>query len=148
MRQPLSIYVRAAGLAAKRFSGRVGRKMRKLAGRGADDAKPAPRPNIKLDMLAEALDTLGIVRGDRVLVHSGISALGKVVGGPKGVFNLLRFAAEGGDRVRGVNASSVVRIGQSHIYDRPHFRRRGTHIERRSAREVVVHQRAERERRK
>ena len=92
MRQPLSIYVRAAGLSAKRFETRVVRKVRKLADKEAASsaAKSPHRPAISLDMIAEAIATLDIVRGDRVIVHSGIGALGKVAGGPKGVFSLLR----------------------------------------------------------
>lgn len=40
--------------------------------------------------LKAAMDSLGLSEGDVVMVHSGISNLGKVVGGPRIIFELIR----------------------------------------------------------
>lgn len=91
MRQPLSIYIRALRLSSARNLARAVRKIRKIAGKGAEaGANPETRPVVDLSQVSEALTALGIHRGDRVIVHSGISHLGKVKGGAQGIFSLLR----------------------------------------------------------
>lgn len=91
MRQPLSIYVRGVRLEARRFATRALRKLHKMVGK--EQSEPRLRESrqvIELSMVDSALSTLGIGLGDRLLVHSGISNLGKVKGGPSGVLRLLR----------------------------------------------------------
>lgn len=60
---------------------------------GEESAKfPHGSPRSLVDALSikAAMDTLGIVKGDTIMVHSGISNLGKVVGGPRIIFELIR----------------------------------------------------------
>jgi aminoglycoside 3-N-acetyltransferase len=92
MRQPLSVYVRFCYLTAERFYGKLKRKLAKLLNSEQASAK-APkevREKVDLAMLKAAFESLRLKSGDTVLVHSGISNLGKVVGGPKLVFDLIQ----------------------------------------------------------
>jgi len=94
MRQPLSIYINFYGKAAIRLCNKVERRLRRyLQAPNELNKKPAQRenrPTIDLATLAAALDKLGLVSGDSVLVHSGISNLGKVAGGPRAIFDLIQ----------------------------------------------------------
>jgi len=94
MRQPLSIYVRAADCRARRFYEKLGRRATAILPRGQAFSRgnAAPRINLERESLRRAVADLGIASGDTVLVHSGISHLGKVVGGPRSVFEVIRDA--------------------------------------------------------
>ena len=59
--------------------------------RQSNRSKPqTPRATVDMATLQTALETLGLSRGDTLLVHSGISHLGKVAGGPRAIFDLIR----------------------------------------------------------
>ncbi len=91
MRHSLSIYLRAAWLNGKSYWQRANRKAHKILTRGpASSSKPADRPIINLEHLDTTFDTLGVNKGDRIIVHSGISHIGKIESGPAGVMERLR----------------------------------------------------------
>jgi aminoglycoside 3-N-acetyltransferase len=93
MRQPASVYVRAARKTAARFLNKVRRRVRKaISPKAVQNSKPQreARPLVDAASLNAALDALGLTRGDVVMVHSGISHLGKIAGGPRTVFELIR----------------------------------------------------------
>ncbi len=92
MKQPLSIYFRAGRKKLERFAGKVQRKVVKHLKMSNQNVKPLreQRPLINADLLNSAFNELGLSDGDSVLVHSGISHLGKVIGGPKQVFELIQ----------------------------------------------------------
>lgn len=91
MRQPASIYARALYLSGLKFQFRLARKARKILGvEEKTRVEPTPRPLIDLKQFARIFDELGIQKGDRVIAHSGISHIGKIKGGPAGLFDLLR----------------------------------------------------------
>lgn len=91
MRQPLSIYARSARLQSSHFAGRVKNKLLKIAGRKNEKPpKRQRRPQIGLDELRKAVTDLGLRRGDRVLVHSGISNIGRVRERAPAVVGMLR----------------------------------------------------------
>lgn len=93
MRQPTSIYLRSARLRAGRLAKRLVNRLRRLIPAAPPDSsgpRRASRTVVSMDTLREAVTALGIGPADSVLVHSGISNLGKVVGGPKGTFELIR----------------------------------------------------------
>ncbi len=92
MRQPLSIYARALRLSGTTYFQRGLRKIRKTL-RSKSATKPeimARRPLIEPSQLEETLTKLGIKKGDSVLVHSGISNIGKIKAGIGGIFERLR----------------------------------------------------------
>jgi aminoglycoside 3-N-acetyltransferase len=92
MRQPLSIYARALRLSGTTYFQRGLRKLRKTF-TSKTATKPefmVRRPLIESSQLEETLTKLGIKKGDSVLVHSGISNIGKVKGGIGGIFERLR----------------------------------------------------------
>jgi len=91
MRQPASIYVRSMRRGVARLYARVERRVRKAAARaGGEVAGPAPaRAIVDRETLRAAFRDLGLARGDAVLVHSGMSHLGKISGGARGVFELI-----------------------------------------------------------
>lgn len=93
MRQPTSIYLRSARLRTRRLAEKLANRLRRLvpaAQRDSSGPRRASRTVVSMESLREAVTSLGIGPGDSVLVHSGISNLGKVVGGPKGTFELIR----------------------------------------------------------
>lgn len=91
MRQALSIYARSARLAGQRIAKKIVRKLQKVAGQQKPEAQSrSPRPVIELSLIESALSTLGITRGDRLMIHSGISHLGKIKGGAPTLMTLLR----------------------------------------------------------
>ena len=47
------------------------------------------RPQTSIDDLRRALDAVGLQRGDKIIVHSALSAFGRVDGGPDAVVDLL-----------------------------------------------------------
>jgi aminoglycoside 3-N-acetyltransferase len=97
MRQPLSLYIRAARLGARRFYGKLERRARRAVGRkAAEDPRGSERVTVSMEELRAALRDLEIAPGDTVLVHSGISHLGKIIGGPRAVFEAIQAAV--GDR--------------------------------------------------
>ena len=105
MRQPLSIYARMASINIasrnftdfqKRANRKIGKVIRKYTpfSKGRTTANKL-RPKISIDEVESALDELEISRGDRLIVHSGISNIGKVEGGPAGIVNRLRERVSG-----------------------------------------------------
>lgn len=92
MRQPASVYLRSARRSAGRLRDRVLRRAQRLFACGAADSKPqrAARTVVSSADLGAALDAVGLASGASVMVHSGISGLGKVAGGPKAVYDLIR----------------------------------------------------------
>jgi aminoglycoside 3-N-acetyltransferase len=93
MRQPASVYVRAARLSATRFYGNVRRRVLNMISRDRVENSQhhgEPRAMVYTVTLRAAMDSLGLSDGDVVMVHSGISHLGKVVGGSRAVFELIR----------------------------------------------------------
>jgi len=73
--------------------GRGTRKLQRILFR-TETAKPRAaretRPVVDASMLRAAFQQLGLAQGDTVIVHSGISHLGKVTGGPKAIFEIIR----------------------------------------------------------
>lgn len=91
MRQPLSIYTRAARLESQRLANRISRKFQKWINKQTPEAQPRKaRPLIDLSVIEAAFCELGVTRGDRILIHSGIGRLGKIKGGAPGIMALLR----------------------------------------------------------
>src|SRR6185369_5104227 len=93
MRQPASLYVRSMRRNAVSLYGRGTRKLQRILFR-TETAKPRAaretRPVVDASMLRAAFQQLGLAQGDTVIVHSGISHLGKVTGGPKAIFEIIR----------------------------------------------------------
>jgi aminoglycoside 3-N-acetyltransferase len=89
MRQPASLYVRSMRRNAMSFYGRGTRKLRRLMV-GETPVPRETRPVVDAAMLRNAFQQLGLAKGDTVIVHSGISHLGKVTGGPKAIFEIIR----------------------------------------------------------
>jgi aminoglycoside 3-N-acetyltransferase len=75
-----------------RLCDKVERRLLRHFNTKRDAVKPQKevRHRIDLNTLKAALDKLGLSSGDSVLVHSGISNLGKVIGGPRLVFDLIQ----------------------------------------------------------
>ena len=93
MRQPTSLYVRSARRNAASFYRRGKRKLQKILFRtdqAGGQSKREVRPVVDMGMLRAAFQQLGLAPGDSVIVHSGISHVGKIVGGPKAIFELIR----------------------------------------------------------
>lgn len=93
MRQPLSVYVRSGGRTASRIYEKVRRRARKVFSRGVpkdSSTRRESRSLVDAATLNAAMNALGLSRGDAVMVHSGISNLGKVAGGPRVLFELIR----------------------------------------------------------
>lgn len=90
MRQPLSVYVRSAQRNITDIRRRGVRKLRRIAGMPEPAPPRATRPLIEPDQFEAVLDELGIRSGDRVIVHSGISHIGKFEGGPVKLVERLR----------------------------------------------------------
>ena len=94
MRHPLSIYVRSTQRTLSRFVERAGRRVKRVISVADEESLTsrhgAHRSLVDAASIKAALDTLGIVTGDTIMVHSGISNLGKVVGGPRVIFDLVR----------------------------------------------------------
>ncbi len=92
MRQPLSIYARSSAIRGQALWVRVRRKSLKLLRLYKEPPRvaAAKRPALEIAYLNDVLNDLGISTGDRLMVHSGISNLGKVLGGAKALLDLLR----------------------------------------------------------
>lgn len=90
MRQRLSVYARSNRLKLVDIRRRGIRKLKKLAGYESAPVARTPRPIIELEQFDAVLDQLGIQSGDRVIVHSGISHIGKFKGGPAKLVERLR----------------------------------------------------------
>jgi aminoglycoside 3-N-acetyltransferase len=93
MHQPASLYVRSMRRNALSFYRRGKRKLQKIVFKTeAGSAPPVreARPVVDMATLRAGLHQLGLTSGDTVIVHSGISHIGKVVGGPKAIFELIR----------------------------------------------------------
>jgi aminoglycoside 3-N-acetyltransferase len=75
-----------------RLCGKIERRLKKHLTASKDNNKPQreSRQSIELATLEAAFAQLGLAPGDSVLVHSGISNLGKVIGGPPAVFELIQ----------------------------------------------------------
>jgi aminoglycoside 3-N-acetyltransferase len=92
MSQPLSIYCRAAVQMAETLSRKVGNRLsrwRSPPAAGSTANRRTVRTVVSMEALGNAFGELGITPGDAVMVHSGISQLGKVAGGPKAILELL-----------------------------------------------------------
>lgn len=92
MRHPLSVYARSIQRDACRLSAKIQRRLRKFTQENGDNTpKPSRAARVIVDKaaIATALTDLGLGSGDTVMVHSGISNLGKITGGPQAVFNLI-----------------------------------------------------------
>lgn len=94
MRHPLSIYVRSTSRSVERLTGKFSRRIKLYLPATQQSSislsAQQTRPIIEKETLASAFSTLGLKLGDSVMVHSGISNLGKVAGGPKSVFDLIQ----------------------------------------------------------
>ncbi len=92
MRQPLSIYVRSNAIRGQALWVRVRRKSLKLLRLYKEPPRvvAAKRPALEIAYLNDVLNDLGISTGDKLMVHSGISNLGKILGGAKALLELLR----------------------------------------------------------
>jgi len=89
VRHPLSIHALLAAARWRRFRRRVGGRLARLT--GPPDRAPRPeRPRVPAARIEEALEGLGVGAGDRVLVHSGLSRLGRVEAGAGGMLDRLR----------------------------------------------------------
>jgi aminoglycoside 3-N-acetyltransferase len=93
MRQPQSIYCRYAAISAKTFKVRAIRKLNKWIkpeDKNTKRKRRQRRPTISLGEIDAVLTELGIKKGDNVMVHSGISHVGKIKGGASGLLDLLQ----------------------------------------------------------
>lgn len=88
MRQPISIYFRSGNKIVWRFINKV--KQRVINKNPQAKLKRQNRPSVDSSVLKNAFAAVGLRQGDTLLVHSGISNLGKVVGGSKLVFDLIQ----------------------------------------------------------
>ena len=91
MRHPLSIYIRHTNRACIRFKNKVSHRISKLfkSNTTPSNGTKEIRQTIDQNTLRNALLELGVSLGDTLLVHSGISNLGKILGGPKFVFDTI-----------------------------------------------------------
>ncbi len=97
MRHPTSVYFRWTSEQCRVLVPRVRSKLSRTIARHSKSSKKTrksktsiPRPLIEVEDLINSFDALGIAKGDKLIVHSGVSNIGKLKGGLQPLYAHLR----------------------------------------------------------